>query len=505
MLCGLVGCTTLGPDYQEPEVAWLSDWQTDLYGLTGDAAGWREADLRFWWRLFDDRALNRLIETARRDNPTLRIASLRILESQAALGIAEGGRFPQLQEASGAVSYVDTHHEGGSAGDRDQSFRDTQAGFTVGWELDFWGRYQRAIESADAAFFGSITAQQDVQVLLTAQVSDLYFGYRTTEQRIHIAQSNAAIQRRSLEITENLFHAGQGSELDVQQAKTQYLATLSNIPQLEATLVTLRNGLAAVLGRAPGAVPELVGGRSDLPSVDEKTIRDVPARLLIHRPDIRSAAWKVAAQSAQIGIAKADYYPAISLLGSIGWSGDSLSATPNTATFIAGPRLNWNVFDYGRTRNNVRLQDARLQETIEAFQDTVLQAAREIDDAAVTVVKTAEQQVILDDALHAAERSLKLANTRYQEGYSDFQRVLDAQRALFAQAEQQTVTRGAHISALIALYQAFGGGWLEISSEDLLPGQVRDEMRARTPDWGNQLHAPLPVIVPAVTGSGTTP
>jgi NodT family efflux transporter outer membrane factor (OMF) lipoprotein len=406
------------------------------------------------------------------------------------LGIAGSSRYPQLQQVSSAVAYVNEQQSGGQA-PRDQSLASYQAAFDFGWEPDFWGRFSRAIESANAAYFASITSQQDVQVLLSAQVGDLYFAYRTTLLRIEIAHRNADIQKRSFEITEKIYESGQGSELDLQQAKTQYLATLSTIPDLEATLIKLRNALAALLGRTPGDVPELESVTGKLPAVEAIAMQGIPAQLLLRRPDIRTAAWQIAAQSAQIGVAKADYYPAITLLGSIGWTANSLDASPDTSTLAVGPALTWNIFDYGRIRNNVRLQDARLQQSIEFFQNSVLQAAREIDDAAISVVKTGEQQLVLTDALRAAERSLELANTRYQEGYADFQRVLDAQRALFAQADRELINRSTHISAIIELYRSIGGGWSDMSMEQLVPESVLDEMRSRT-NWGDLLTEPLP-------------
>ena len=487
----LNACTTLGPDYREPEVAWLSEWQSDLYGQIGNPEQQGEIDLRFWWFLFNDPVLNGLIEIARRENPSLRIAGLRILESRSVLGIASSNRYPQLQQVSGAASSVDQRERGGQAGDTDLSFTGYRAGFDLGWELDFWGRFRRGVESAEAAFFASITTQQDVQVLLSAQVADLYFAYRTTLLRIDIARQNATIQKRSFDITEQIYESGQGSELDLQQARTQYLATLSTIPDLEATLIQIRNALAALLGRAPGNVPELASGSGQLPAIEPVIIQDIPARMLLRRPDIRTAAWQVAAQSAQIGIAEADYYPAITLFGSIGWSSDTLDASPDTLSTTVGPALTWNIFDFGRIRNNVRLQDARLQQGIEVFQDSVLRAAREIDDAAIRVIKTAEQQGVLNDAQQAAERSLGLANTRYQEGYADFQRVLDAQRALFAQSERKLVNQGAHISAVIELYRAIGGGWLDMPVDQLIPSSMNEAMRERT-NWGDLLTAPLP-------------
>jgi len=486
----LAGCVTLGPDFEEPDVTWLNDWQSDLYGQMGQPAAQTETDLRFWTQLFNEPALNSLVETARRENPSLRIAGLRILESRALLGIAGSNRYPQLNQASGSVARVDQDQSGGSA-PQDTNFTSYQAGYDVGWELDFWGRFRRGIESANATYFASITSQQDAQVLLSAQVADLYFSYRTTLLRIDIAQQNAAIQKRSLEITEKLFKAGQESELDLQQAKTQYLATLATIPDLEATLVQLRNALAALLGRTPGAVPELASVKGDLPAIEPLDIQGIPAQLLLRRPDIRTAAWQIAAQSAQIGIAKADYFPAITLLGSIGWSGNSLDASSDTRSLVGGPALTWNVFDFGRIRGNVRLQDARLQQSIEVFQNSVLQAAREIDDAAISVVKTAERQLVLDDALHAAERSLELANARYQEGYADFQRVIDAQRALFAQAEQQLINHSDYIAAVIELYKSLGGGWSDMSVEQMLPESMRDKMQDRT-NWGDLMDEPVP-------------
>ncbi len=486
----LSACVTVGPDFEEPDVSWLNDWQSDLYGQIGQPEQQTRTDLRFWTQRFNDPVLNELVETARRENPSLRIAGLRVLESRALLGIAGSNRYPQLQQVSGAVAYVNEQQSGGAA-PQDQSLTSYQAAFDFGWELDFWGRFSRAIESANAGYFASITSQQDMQVLLSAQVADLYFAYRTTLLRIDIAQRNVDIQKRSFEITEKIYEAGQGSELDLQQAKTQYLATLSTIPDLQATLIKLQNALAALLGRTPGDVPELESIKGGLPVVEPVTIHDIPAELLLRRPDIRTAAWQIAAQSAQIGVAKADYYPAITLLGSIGWSANSLDASSDTGSLVVGPALTWNIFDHGRIRNNVRLQDVRLQQSIELFQASVLQAAREIDDAAISVVKTGEQQQILGDALRAAERSLELANTRYQEGYADFQRVLDAQRALFAQADRELINRSTHISAIIELYKSIGGGWSDMSVEQLVPESVRDEMRGRT-NWGGLLDEPLP-------------
>ena len=494
LLCAVLSlnaCTTLGPDYKTPDVTWLDDWQTSLYGQAITPQQQTEADLRFWWTLFDDPALNRLIEQTRKANPSLRIAGLRILESRAQLGIARSNLYPQRQELGGAIDYVNTRRRGGDLPNDDEDFVAYQGGFNLAWELDFWGRFKRGIESADAAFFASIANQRNLQVLLSAQVADLYFAYRTTELRIRIARENAAIQKRSYEITERIYKSGQQGELDLQQARTQYLSTLSTIPDLQIALIQTRNALATLLGRPPGDLAELKEAAERLPMVEPLVIQGIPARLLMRRPDISAAAWQAAAQSAQIGIAEADFYPSIALFGSIGLSGDSRSSSADIGTLSIGPGVNWNIFDHGRIANNVRVQDARLQQLIEQYQDTVLQAAREIDDAAISVVKAAEQQQILSESVVAARRSLELANSRYREGYSDFQRVLDAQRSLFTQTERELVNQGSHVSAVVSLYKALGGGWLDTPVQQLIPAETRDSMEQRS-DWGDLLDSPLP-------------
>ena len=485
----LAGCVTLGPDYEEPDVAWLQDWQTDLYGQVKSESEQSDADLSFWWQVFDDPVLSTLVVEARRNSPTMQLAGLAVLESRAVAGIADSARFPQVQQVTGSAASV-TAGETGS-GDSD-SFGDYGLAFGIGWEMDFWGRFRRSIESADAAFFASIANQQNVQVLLASQVASLYYGYLSTKLRIEIAEQNAAIQKRSYEITEELFNSGQESELDLQQAKTQYLSTLAAIPNLEIVLVSTKNGLAALLGRQPGDVPELDNVPEDLPLVEPQILNDIPANLLVRRPDVRAGAWAVAAQSAQIGVARADYYPAINLIGSLGLAGDTL--TSDTTSLVAGSAFTWNVFDYGRIGNNVRLQDARLQQAIVSYQNSVLLAAAEIDDAAINVVKTHERKEILNETVASATRSLDIARTRYQEGYADFQRVLDAQRTLFSQTEKELDNRANHVAAIVSLYAALGGGWVDMSVDELVPEEVRTQMRERT-NWGDLLDEPLPTGV----------
>ncbi|CAG9187442.1 TolC family protein [Cupriavidus pinatubonensis] len=479
----LGGCTQLGPDFQTQREPWTESWSSP--SLEQSTQQLDQPDLRQWWRVFDDPILEKLIAEADANNAGVRIAGLRVVEARAQLGIAQAGRYPQVQQASGEALYVHSRQSGATV----QTSRVWQfsAGFDVGWELDFWGRFSRAIESADAAYFSSQANYQDVLVLLHAQLAQTYFTLRTAEARLRIARENARLQKRSYEITERLFKGGESDELDLQQAKTQYLGTLSSIPELEGQILHARNALAILIGRPPAPMHELLDmpdKEGVVPLIDRAVLQDVPASLLLRRPDIRAAELRMAAQSALIGVAKAELYPSLTLLGSIGWSASSLPATPNGLVLIAGPSLRWNVFDYGRIRNNVRIQDARLQQLIVSYQDAVRQAAREADDAASGLIKALEREAILSQASQSANRSLALATALFREGYSDFQRVLDAQRALFAQQDAYLVNRSTAVADLIALYKALGGGW--DTAQPLVDTATRQQMEQRT-DWGGLL------------------
>jgi NodT family efflux transporter outer membrane factor (OMF) lipoprotein len=470
----LAGCS-VGPEYVEPDIDWRQEWETGIYEQIGSGENRADLELSFWWHLFDDPVLNDLVELAYLENLSLRIAGLRVLESRAVLAKIRGYQYPQVQKVTGDAAYVGGIPDGGDWYD------DTTwgVGLDVGWEIDFWGRFRRGVDAADAAFFGSIANQQDFQVLLSAQVVDLYYSYRTTLLRLDIAHKNAAVQKQSFDITRRLYESGQESELDLQQARTQYNATLTTIPGFEQELRQVRNAICVLLGRPPGGLPELDEEVMDLPVVDPVLVEDIPAQLLIRRPDIRAAAAAVAAQTAQVGVAEAAKYPAISLFGTVGYSDNSLSLG-------IGPSLSWDIFNYGRLKNEVRVQDARLQQALENFQVVALEAAREIDDAAISVVKTGEQKHPQHESSLAAERSLELAQVRYREGYADFQRVIDAQRSAVAQTDREIVNAGSHISAIVTFYKAVGGGWRSMTFEELVPEETRRTMEDRT-NWGGLL------------------
>jgi len=483
----LTACTTVGPDFQRPLVPWLDKWMGGSLQTLPAPTPPARPRLQEWWHNFGDPALDALIAEAQRANPNVRTAGLRIMEARAQLGIAGSTLYPQAQQASGEVLWAGERRAGG----KDTSAATASANFKIGWELDFWGKFRRGIESADAAYFASIAQYDDLQVLMAAQVASLYCAIRTLEVRLAIARENAALQKRSLDIAQRLFQGGADSELDVAQATAQYLSTLSTIPALETGLRQSQNAMNILLARPPGPLPEMVAGRERIPQAPLEAIVDLPADMLRRRPDVRAAELQLAAQSAQIGVSAADLYPSISLLGLLGVSATSLGGSANSFTWGLGPSLVWNVFDHGRLTNTVLVQDARFQQLYEQYQDTVLRAAREVDDAAVGFVKTGEQITFLSGATRAAQRSVEIATLQYKEGLADFERVIDTQRTLFVQQDQLVTSQGNLTQNLVALYKAMGGGWEQGRARPVLDDATRDTMQRRN-DWKGLLAAPLP-------------
>ena len=483
-------CTTVGPDFARPEVPWLAGWSGgSLEPLATESEKGRRPQAEAWWRSFGDPMLDLLVAEAQRLNPGVRTAGMRIMEARAQLGIAGSARYPQLQQLTGAVARAGQNQSGGP----DIAFTAYDVGLSIAWELDFWGRFRRGIEAADAGYFASIAQYDDVQVLVAAQAASLYASIRTIELRLRIAHENAALQKRSLEITERLFASGNESELDVQQAKSLYLGTIATIPELEGSLRQTQNALSVLLARPPGPLPEMADGREKIPEADLAVIVDMPADLLRRRPDVRAAEMQLAAQSALIGVSEAALYPSIALAGSLGLSATSLNGSARTLDWVAGPALVWNIFDYGRLENQVLVQDARFQQLHEQYQDAVLRAAREIDDAAVSFATSRAQVGILEEAVQAAKRSLDIATVQYREGLVDFERVLDSQRTLFSQQERLVTVRGSVTQSLIALYKAMGGGWQAGRTRPILDDGTREAMGERS-DWKGLLSAPLPPL-----------
>lgn len=484
----LGACTTVGPDFKQPEVTWLDDWSSgSLQAAESSTANNKNSQAEQWWRNFNDPILDSFVEQALRLNQDVRVAGLRIIEARAQLGIAGSTLYPQVKQLSANAVQAGEQQSNGP----DLTLTSASAGFGIGWEIDFWGKFRRSIEAADASYFASIAQYDDIQVLLAAQVASTYCSIRTLENKLHIAHENAALQKRSLEITERLFKSGNESELDLQQAKSQYLSTLATIPEIQASIRQTQNALNILLARPPGPLPEMEAGAEQIPQTDARIIVDIPANMLRQRPDVRASEMRLAAQSALIGVSLADLYPSISLLGSIGISATSLGDSNNSLNWGVGPSLVWNIFDQGRLNNQVLVQDARFQQLYEQYQQVVLQAAREVDNAAVGIAKNQAQIPLLSKAENAAKRSLDIATIQYREGLVDFERVLDSQRALFNQQERLVSSRGEATQDVISLYKAMGGGWQQGRLRPVIDENTRARMLQRR-SWKNILDQPLP-------------
>ena len=339
-----LGACAVGPDFTPPAVPWLESWSADALHEAQQAAPTQEpVQLDQWWREFGDAVLEQLVEEAQRVNPGVRAAGLRILEARAQLEIAGSTLYPQVQQLGGNGVWVGTKQSGSPARD----LWTASSALDVVWELDFWGKFRRGIEAGDAEYLESIAQYDDLQVLVAAQAASFYASIRTSELRLRIAHENAALQKRSLEITERLFRSGNESELDLQQARTLYLSTLATIPDIEAILHQTENALAILLARPPGPLPELDTGREHIPDADLGIVAELPADLLRRRPDVRAAEAQLAAQSARIGVSKAEYFPAILLASSLVLSASSVMQSSYGLDAGFGPAFVWN-FDYHR-------------------------------------------------------------------------------------------------------------------------------------------------------------
>jgi NodT family efflux transporter outer membrane factor (OMF) lipoprotein len=485
----LGGCTALGPDFVTPEVAEEDSWLDENREITSASLDQAE-----WWKLFNDPVLNTLIEKAYNQNLPLQIAGLRIFEARAQLGIATGLQYPQSQTAAGVATTNRLSENSPNFSPLfDSNFRNYQVGFDAAWELDFWGRYRRGIESADANLSATVADYDNALVSLTAEVARVYVNIRVLEERLAIANDNIKLQEKSLRIASVRFRNGATTELDVQQAKTNLAGTRAQVPVLTRQIRQAKNALSVLMGLPPAELSDMLGETGTIPVAPEQVAAGIPAELLRRRPDVRQAELQAASQSALIGVAETDLYPRFSLLGSIGFqtsdTGNSKASdlfNSDSLAYSVGPAFSWNILNYGRLRNNVRLQDARYQQTIVNYQNTVLTAYQEVEDAMVGFIQAREESGIRAEGAHAAKRSTEISNIQYREGSVDFQRVIDSERTLVLQQDLWTQARGDISLNLIAMYKALGGGWELRQGQDFISDGNREAMQERT-NWGDLL------------------
>jgi NodT family efflux transporter outer membrane factor (OMF) lipoprotein len=484
-------CAKVGPDYVRPETKVSQDWLE-----AGDQRLSREpADYRSWWQAFKDPVLDRLIGTAYRENLTLRIAGVRVLEARAQLGVASGNLYPQSQQATAALEKERLSRKGieGSSAGAPLNFLQSKMGLTANWEIDFWGKFRRAIESAESSLLASVANYDNALVSLTGDVASNYISIRTLEKRLDIARENVETQRESLKIAEARYEGGATSQRDVEQAKTVLASTQATIPVLQTQLRQTQDALSLLLGMPPERLTDLRQNQAVIPAPPPQVAMGIPLDLLRRRPDVRAAEYQAAAQCAQIGVAKAELYPAFSLIGNFGFLSTDINRFKlgemfqwQSRTVDAGPTLQWNIFNYGQITNNVRFQDATFQELLIAYQNSVLNAQKEVEDNLIAFLRAQEQARFLEEGAAAAANSLKLAVVQYREGITDFTTVLTAQQSLLSAQDSLATARGNISGSLVGVYRALGGGWEIREGQDFVPPETREAMERRT-NWGKLL------------------
>ncbi len=454
-LLGLAGCTTVGPDYSPPQTSAPTNWNSALRGGLSGAATDTNL-LEQWWTVFNDPILSDLIERARAGNLDLRQAEARVREARAQRGIAKAALFPTIGANAAASRSTSSKEAGdGSTGDF------YSAGFDASWELDIFGGKRRSLESATASWQASQESLRDVLVSLLAEVALNYVELRSFQELISITESNLTTRSETYDITRWRREAGLTTQLDVDQARLSLEQARAQIPTLRTSLAQAKYRLDILLGEPPGALNKLLAEAKPVPGAPAEVAVGMPADLLRRRPDVRTAERQLAAQTAQIGVAKAALYPDFSLLGNLGLESSEFanlySASARAAQGAA--RAAWTLFDGGSIRQNIKVQTARQEEALTYYEATVLRALHDVENALVEYANEQLRQESLAEAVKAGQSAFELARDQYTSGLVSFQTVLDTQQSLLLAQDQLAVSQAKVTSNLISLYKGLGGGW----------------------------------------------
>jgi NodT family efflux transporter outer membrane factor (OMF) lipoprotein len=452
------GCK-VGPNYCRPAAPVAPAWidANDKRVNTGCD------DLCQWWKVFNDPVLDALICTAYHQNLTLREAGFRILQARAQLGIATGEIFPQTQNLTGSYSRIARSRQTAGQGGLPlgpQFFDQWDYGFNLDWELDFWGRFRRAVASQEDTLNASVEDYDGALVTLLGDVATTYTQMRTFEQRILYAENNVKIQQDTLDIVEARFKASTISELDVDQARSTLNATQAALQELQIGLRQSINQLCILMGMPPEDLYARIG-RGPIPTAPTEVVVGIPADLLRRRPDVRAAERRVAAQSEQIGIAETDWYPHVTIDGTLGGSADKLSHLFEPSAFNAhiSPSFRWDLLNYFRILNNVRVQDARFQELIATYQQAVLNANQDVENGLVVFLRGQERTKFQQQSVNDAVAAVNVALLQYKAGSTDFTTVTQVEQVQVLQQDTLAQAEGEIVAGLIQVYRALGGGW----------------------------------------------
>ncbi|WP_203166148.1 efflux transporter outer membrane subunit [Steroidobacter gossypii] len=454
----LVGCA-VGPDYRPPQTVAPDEWhqlpQTGVRVESPDAPS-----LAAWWTTLNDPQLNELIERALAENRTVKQAYARVVQARAQRAIAGAGFWPNIG-ASASGNRTESESNFNERGEAVTTVGESYGtGFSASWELDLFGGQRRSYEAATAQLAATEADLRDVLVVLLGDVALSYVGVRTAQSRLEFAERNLESQREALDITRWRAQAGLTTVLDVEQANTSYEQTRAQIPLLESSLVQNMNRLAVLTGQPPGALEASLQQRKPIPIAPVDIVAGVPADVLRRRPDIRSAERQLAAQTAQVGVATAALYPSLSLNGSISWQ--SLTASDLLDGFRnerSGVSLSLPLFNGGALRQNIRVQNALVDQALASYESVVLAAYEEVENALYAWSSEQRRHQALVEAVGSGRRAAELARVQYNSGLVDFETVLTADRQLLSLEDSLAISDGEMTSNLIRLYKALGGGW----------------------------------------------
>jgi len=466
-----------------------------------------------WWRIFNDPTLNKIINIAYKQNLDLKSAGLRILQARAILGITTGYNYPQKQTISGKVLSIKNG---------ENEFASSNLSFDVGWEIDIWGKYAREIEASQADLYKSVASYNDILVSIISEVARYYIDYRTTQERITYAKRNIAIQERIAKLTKVQFNAGNVSELDVQQALSQLYNTKSILPTIELSKSKSLNAIALLLAIDSTQIEKILNKNklkfgdpidkfisknrkgilqikqknSDILNVDIiPTARFNPyykidANLITRRPDIKMAEYSVKSANAKIVSTIAELYPSFALFGNIGISPSNISggwiSGSDTLGIAIGPSFSWNILQYGRIQNKIRLQDALFEESIINYNKKILLAINEISNSLIGYRYTKKQQDENYQAVEATIRAFNISVIQYNDGLVGYERLLTTVETLTKTQDQYAQIKGNLAKNIILLYKALGGGWQISKGKSYLSKAIANKIKSRV-DWGRYL------------------
>ena len=465
-LATVSGCT-IGPDYVRPEIDTQDDWR---FGIE-DASGTVIAP---WWEQFDDPVLDALILDALENNKDVLIAAARVEEFAARVDITRAGFYPQIGY-DGNAGRNKTSPGGGNSRINDSYL----AALNVGWELDVWGRIRRATEAARAQLLAEEEVRRTVILTLVSSVASSYINLRSLDYQLEIARRTLESRGKTVELFDIQFEGGVVSELEVAQIRSEYEQAAVRIPSLERQIVLQENALSILLGHNPGDIRR---GKTINDLSRPQVPAGIPSELLARRPDIQRAEQDLIAANAQIGVARSQYFPTISLSGLFGYASTELSdlLQGSSETWGIGADALGPVFTGGRISSQVRASEAVQRQLLVGYAQTVQTAFREVDDALISNVKRHEELMAQGRRVAALQDYARFAQIRYDEGQVSYIEVLDSERRLFDAELLHAQSMNDVYASYVALYKAMGGGWIQqaetVANEtDYAPNEGKQE------------------------------